>query len=278
MRAVTWMVVAAVGAQLGAATSAAQERELLGRVLTQEVGVPWAGAAVTVPGTGVLVCADGDGRFRLSVPEAESTRVVVQPVGFPAVELTVRPADDEMLIPMRSHVVHLEGVVVTVYAESLPPGTPYAVSEVSGEDLNRVPGDLPRSLEGKVPGAVLTHDSGAPGGGFQLSMRGVRTVLGNTEPLIVVDGVPVSSARIGSGSGVLTGSGPDEEEASGRLADLNPMDIARVEVLKGVAAAQRFGSRAANGVVVITTHSGTLAAPDEDDAPDPSLACWLPVG
>lgn len=100
----------------------------------------------------------------------------------------------------------------------------------------------------------------------------MRSILGDTEPLIVVDGVATTDATVGSGSSAVTGSNSDEEERSGRLGDLNSMDIARIEVLKGVAAAQRFGPRAANGVVVITTRRGRWAEPDM--GPDPSVACY----
>jgi len=248
--------------------------ELRGRIRPDEAGVPWAGAAVVVKETGRTVCADASGRFNLSLPADEETHLWVRPVGFPPTELTVTPADDQMLIPLVSHVVHLEGVVVTVYAESVPAGSPYGVSVVESEDLTRVPGALPSTLAGKVPGAAVSSNSGAPGGGFQFAIRGVRTLLGNSEPLVVVDGVPMTDATVGSGTSMITGSTLDEEEQSSRISDLSSLDIARVEVIRGIAATQQYGPRAANGVVAITTRTGRLAP--RDPPPDPSLLCYLP--
>jgi TonB-dependent SusC/RagA subfamily outer membrane receptor len=255
---------------------AGQERTLQGRILTTETGVPWAGAAIGIQETGRMVCADSQGRFELTLPMEGETRLWVRPVGFPPTELTVVAADDEMLVPLAAHVAHLEGVVVTVYAQSVPAGSPYGSTVLESGELNRVPGELSSSLAGKAPGAVVSQNSGAPGGGFQVALRGVRTLLGNADVLVVVDGVPTTSVAVGSGTSVVTGSRPEEEDRGNRLADFNTLDIARVEILQGVAAAQRYGSRAANGVIVITTRTGHVIEPESES--DPSLACYLPTG
>jgi TonB-dependent SusC/RagA subfamily outer membrane receptor len=230
---------------------------------------------VGIPETGRVVCADARGRFELTVPPDGETRLWVRPVGFPPTELTVVAADDEMLIPLAAHVVHLEGVVITVYAQTIPPSSPYGTTVLDSSDVNRVPGDLSGSLVGKAAGAAVTQNSGAPGGGFQVALRGVRTLLGNSDVLVVVDGVPTTSVSVGSGTSVVTGSRPEEEDRGNRLADLNTLDIKRVEVVKGLAAAQRYGPRAANGVIVITTRTGHLMEPETEA--DPSLACYLPA-
>lgn len=261
-----------LGGALGVGDLATQEGELRGRLRPDEAGVPWAGAAVVVVETGRMVCAEADGTFSLSLPTEEETLIRIWPVGFPPTELTVTPAEDEMLIPVASHIVHLEGVVVTAYREALPAGSPYSRTLLEALDLTRVPGDVSESLEGKVPGAAVTRNSGAPGSELQIGIRGVRSILGSTDPLIVVDGVPVSSATVGSGSSAVTGSRPEEEERGGRLADLNTLDIAHVEVLRGIAASQRYGPGAANGVVVLTTRRGRPTEPEP--GPDRSVACY----
>lgn len=273
MRSVSWVLVALIP---GVAGLSGQERTLKGRILPTEVGVPWAGAAVGVGETGRMVCADSRGRFELTLPVDVETHLWVRPVGFPPTELTVAAADDEMLIPLEQHVVHLEGVVVTVYAQTVPQGSPYGATVLDSSDVNRVPGGLAGNLAGKAPGAVVSQNSGAPGGGFQVALRGVRTLLGNAEVLVVVDGVPTTSVSVGTGTSAVTGSRPDEEDRSNRLADLNTLDIARVEIVQGVAASQRYGPRAANGVIVITTRTGQLVEAEPEQ--DPSLACYLPGG
>ena len=269
MRTVAFLLL---GVLLGPGTLDCQEREIRGRLRPNETGIPWAGAAVVVVETGQIVCAEADGRFSLSLPDGGGSLLQIWPVGFPPTELTVSPADDEMLIPFAAHIVHLEGVVVTAFRESLPAGSPYGQSVLEALDLNRAPGSLPQKLEAKVPGAAVTSNSGAPGGGVQIGIRGVRTILGNAEPLVVIDGVPVTGATVGSGTSAVTGSRPEEEERGNRLADLNALDVANIEVLKGVAASQRYGPRAANGVVVITTRRGRWA--ETEAGPNPSVACY----
>lgn len=265
-----------LGVVLGVGPVTGQEREIRGRLRPNETGVPWAGAAIVVMKTGQITCAAADGSFSVSLPAEGENVLQVWPVGFPPTELTVTPADDEMLIPFAAHLVHLEGVVVTAFRESLQAGAPYSRSVLEALELARAPGSLPQKLEGKVPGAAITPNSGAPGGSVQISIRGVRSILGNSEPLIVVDGVPVTGATVGSGTSIVTGSRPEEEERGTRLADLNVQDIANIEVFKGVAASQRYGPRGANGVVAITTRRGRSA--EAQVGPNPSLACYRPGG
>ena len=151
-------------------------------------------------------------------------------------------------------------------------GTPaYAITSTSNVDsaeLNRVPAPaVDIALAGKIAGANIQTNSGAPGGGAQIQIRGSNTVIGASDPLIVVDGVIYSNASIPSGlytvtgSGSASGSGPTQDDVANRLADLNPNDIVSIEVLKSAAASSIYGSKAANGVVIITTNRGQAGKP-----------------
>ena len=121
------------------------------------------------------------------------------------------------------------------------------------------------ALQGKVPGAVITQNNGAPGGGVQLQIRGSNTVNGAFQPLYVVDGVIVNNDAFGTGLNSITGAGSgisgSQDQQVNRIADLNPEDIESIEILKGPSAGAIYGSRGSNGVVVVTTKRGQQGRP-----------------
>src|SRR5256885_252826 len=133
-------------------------------------------------------------------------------------------------------------------------------------DVSRVHSQtVENALQGKVAGAIITANSGAPGGGLQVRMRGVTSVFGNAQPLYVVDGVPVSNTVIQNGLNAVTAASAGragtsalqtQDQGVNRIADLNPGDIERIEILKGPSAAAIYGSPAGNGVALITTPPG----------------------
>src|SRR6266550_391376 len=145
--------------------------------------------------------------------------------------------------------------------------------QVSSDELNRAPAEaLEQALQGKVPGAIISMNSGAPGGGGQVQIRGITSILGAGQPLFVVDGVIISNDAVSDGANSVTGAGArttaagiggSQDALVNRLADLNMQEIASVEVLKSAAATAMYGSRATNGVIVIRTKrgAGTGGAP-----------------
>lgn len=159
--------------------------------------------------------------------------------------------------------LQLEGIVATgtgAPVERRAVGN--IVATVSGEDVNRAPGAtaVDQALQGKVTGAVISQNNGQPGGGISIRLRGTNSILGNAEPLIVIDGVIVnntSEALVGLGANATRGN----SALSNRLSDIPPGDIERVEVLKGAAAAALYGSRANSGVIQIFTRRGRSGAP-----------------
>jgi len=144
---------------------------------------------------------------------------------------------------------------------------PNAVATVSGSELTRAPtGTLESALQGKIPGALIQANSGAPGGGMQVNLRGVSTITAGSDPLFVVDGVVISNEAIPNGADAVTqaqagGNPRNQDNPTNRIADLNPADIERIEVLKGGSAAAIYGSKATNGVVIITTKRGQEGYP-----------------
>ena len=141
------------------------------------------------------------------------------------------------------------------------------MSTVSAGELTRAPTPtIESALQGKIPGATIQANSGAPGGGIQVNLRGVSTIIGDIEPLYVVDGIAVSDVAIPNGANAVTqaqagGNPRNQDNPVNRIADINPEDIERIEVLKGGSAAAIYGSKATNGVIIITTKRGQVGKP-----------------
>ena len=141
-----------------------------------------------------------------------------------------------------------------------------AVATISSKELNGVaPAQtFDAALNGKIPGAYINANSGAPGGGISVKLRGVTSVYGNTQPLYVVDGVFVDNSSTSAGLNVVTSSSAmvpttsNQDNPSSRIADLRAEDIENIEILKGASAAAIYGSKAAAGVIIITTKRGKL--------------------
>ncbi|WP_339845359.1 SusC/RagA family TonB-linked outer membrane protein [uncultured Dokdonia sp.] len=154
----------------------------------------------------------------------------------------------------------LDEVVISGLASSVKRSNlANAVASVSAEELVGTTGQttIDGALYGKVPGVNITSSSGAPGGGLALRLRGVSSINGNNQPLIIVDGVYVNNVEIPSGLRFASGAnGGNEENSGNRLADIDPNDIENIEILKGSSAAAIYGQRGNAGVVIITTKRG----------------------
>src|SRR5207237_789197 len=245
----------------------AQNREISGKVLnavTREA-IPYP----TISVVGGIQAAQGDarGEFRIVVPVAPVT-LSARAIGYKRGAVKVPEAQSSIELALDRDVLNLEAVVVTGQATSVESrNSPTAVRNISSDQLNAVPAQSPeQALQGKVPGALINMNSGAPGGGGQMQIRGVTTILGNGQPLYVVDGVVVSNEQIQSGANSVTGAAnrnvstgiaSNQDNGTNRLADFVTGDMESVQVLEGAAAsASIYGSRATNGVVIITTKRG----------------------
>jgi TonB-dependent starch-binding outer membrane protein SusC len=244
----------------------AQDRRITGVVTRAGSDQPVAAAEVTVAGNTRItaVLTGSDGRFVIVVPAGE-TRLVFRAFGYARSEVTVPAGQSTVNISMPADVFRLDEVVVTGQATTIERrSATTSVAYVSGSDVSNVSSPtLLNALTGKVTGVNLQTNSGAPGGGIQMQIRGNNTILGSFDPLYVVDGVIYSNASIPGGRGYTNNAASVtlEADAVNRIADLNPADIASIEILKGAAASSIYGSKAANGVVVITTMRGQAGVP-----------------
>ena len=261
------LVSAVLALFLAVSTTAGAQgtREITGKV-TQVSGAPLGDANVSVVGQALGVRTNGEGEYRLRVPAGEVV-VLVRAIGFKRQTTRVGAAQTTADFRLEKDVLQLEGVTVTGQATTMDKrNASTAVASVNSEELNRVPArSIENQLSGKVLGARILENNGAPGGGAQIQIRGATSILGQGDPLYVIDGVIVSNATIPNGLNSISRAGGTiggaQDNAVNRLADINPADIENVEVLKSAAASAIYGSRATNGVVVITTKRGKSGAP-----------------
>ena len=252
---------------LCALPAAAQVRQLTGKVTNSQTQEGLSEATVAVIGTGIVAITNTEGNYVLNAPDRELS-LMVRAIGYKRQQVTV-PASQAMAnVGLEPDLFKLEEIVITGQVTGIErQNLPNAVATVDAADIGRAPTPtLESALQGKIPGALIQANSGAPGGGIQLNLRGVSTINASVDPLFVVDGIVVSNAIIPNGANAVTqaqagGNPRNQDNPVNRLADLNPADIQRVEVLKGGSAAAIYGSKATNGVVIITTKRGQVGRP-----------------
>ena len=226
--------------------AAAQTRSLSGRVTDQRTGEGLPGVTVLLQGTTNGVSTNADGGYTLSVPETGGT-LVFSSVNYVTQE---RPVGTEATInvALAQDVKQLSEVVVTGYGTQERRDVTGSISSVQGEAIaNLASPSFAQQLAGRAPGVNITTPSGLLGQQPRILIRGVNSISSGTTPLIVIDGVPVftgNQSQLGAGF------------TNNPLADINPNDIESYEVLKDASSTAIYGSRAANGVILITTKKG----------------------
>jgi len=266
-RALSGGLLVILALAFGASSVRAQTRVVTGRVTSAQTGQGIARANVSVVGTVIVAVTNDRGEYSLAAPEGP-VRLLARAVGFKRRQVAITADQDRADVALDQDVFNLEAVVVTGQATAVAQqNLANAVATIAPEVLTRAPtATVENSLQGKVPGALVQTNSGAPGGGAQITLRGVSTINGSVNPLIVVDGLVISNDAIASNMNSVTaaaagGNASNQDNPVNRLADLNPADIQNVEVLKGASAAAIYGSEAANGVIIITTKRGQSGAP-----------------
>jgi TonB-linked SusC/RagA family outer membrane protein len=240
---------------------AAAQQTVKGRI-TDPAGNPLQGATIAVKGAKVSTQSDGDGNFSITLPPG-SSRLEISFIGY--LTQTVAAKSGEISVQLKEDDTNLNEVVVTGLASTIKKSNAAnSVARISAKELtgSTRPPTLDGAISGKIPGAQITANSGAPGGGVSIRLRGVSTVAGSSQPLFVIDGVIVNNDQFATGTGTRAFTGATsldagtQDQAPNRIADINPADIESVEVLKGPSASAIYGSRAGAGVIVITTKRG----------------------
>src|SRR6187200_43267 len=217
---------------LFSATSFAQNITIKGRVLKED-GTPVAGASVIIKGTGNGTSSNDQGEYQLSAPG--NATLVISSVNFVTQEIKVndRTSVDVKLVSLEKS---LEEVVVVGYGTQRKEAVRGSVASISGNKMREVPApNISQALQGRLAGVEMSQTSTRPGATMQIRIRGARSLSADNNPLIVLDGIPFL----------------------GSLGDINPNDIKSVEVLKDASATAIYGSRGANGVILVTTDKGS---------------------
>lgn len=243
-------------------TILAQNKTITGKV-NDAKGYPVAGASVVILRGNLGTATDGEGKFKLVAPV--NATLVISFAGLQSQTVKTDATVTELQINMIEDVTKLDEVVVTGLSTSVKRrNLANAVATISSKELNGIapPQTFDAALEGKIPGAYINANTGAPGGGMSVRLRGVTSVYGNSQPLYVLDGVFVDNTATSAGLNFVTNANPsspitsNQDNPSSRIADLRPEDIENIEILKGASAAAIYGSKAAAGVIIITTKRG----------------------
>ena len=226
-----------------------EAQTLKGAVVDSRTHEPIIGAVVSVKSGNGGTSTDVDGRFSLAVKTVPTT-IVASYTGYNNEEISIfEVTEDEILIEISENFNALQGVVVVGYGTQKKSDLAGAVSSVKLDDIKGTnAASFDGLLNGKSAGVQVTPTSGQPGGGISIRVRGGSSVQGGNEPLYVIDGFPIYNSS--ATAGVLSGS------ATNPLASINPNDIESINILKDASATAIYGSRGANGVVIITTKQG----------------------
>ncbi len=263
MKRVNILLLTLILSVLSVSMVVAQALEIAGTVTESITGDALPGANVAVKGTNLGTTTDRDGKFNMSLPNFTQATLVVSFIGYKTEQVTVTASTSSLNIAMKEDVLKVSEVVVTGLATSVKKrNVANSVGTVSAKELAPSPAQtLERALNGKLAGITVSQNTGAPGGGIFVNLRGTSTIQGATEPLWVVDGVIINNSAIQSGIDLITeapgqGNPSPQGQPTNRIADISPNDIENIEVLKGPSAAAIYGSKASNGVIIITTKQG----------------------
>ncbi len=273
-----WRTALTIGlVALGSAASTAAQaqgtpRRLTGHVIEADGKSPVPAASVRVGNSTIGSLTTDSGTFSLRVPDGALT-LTVRRIGYTSNTVSVAADQNDVTISLTRDILKLDAEVITGVATTISSkNSANDVAVLNADQINQVPSPtIENALQGKIAGAVIQQNNGgAPGGGMQVQIRGVTSINSDASPLYVVDGVILNNQTMNSGANAVTQSASvmpkqsSQDNSANRIADLNPDDIETIEVLKGASAAAIYGSKAASGVIVITTKKGLPGAPQWD--------------
>ncbi len=217
-----------------AAIVQAQTRKITGQVVSSTTGKPIAGASVVVNNSNTGAVTDENGNFSVNIPAQGKVTLAVSSTGFTLEEVSVAATENNLLIKLTEEVKELGDVVMIGYGTVKKKDLTGAVASIKSENIVRSnPVNAEQAMQGQFAGVTISKASNLPGQAFSMDIRGENTITGVTEPLVVIDGI-----------------------VGGRLQDINPADIQTIDILKDASSTAIYGSRGANGVVIITSKKG----------------------
>jgi TonB-dependent starch-binding outer membrane protein SusC len=235
-----------LGLLLLSGNDAFAQTKINGTIVNERTLAPSAGATITVKNTNRSAVANEAGKFTIDASPGEV--LVITMVGYAKKEVTIGK-NNVIQVKLSENSAQLDDVVVIGYGKVKRKDVTGSISSITGEDIRRSqPTTIDQALQGKVAGVMVQQVSGQPGGGVSIQVRGVSSITGNNSPMYVIDGVIIPPPG-------------DPGSGSNPLNSINPSEIESIDVLKDASATAIYGSQATNGVIVITTKRGRVAAP-----------------
>ena len=242
---------------IGSMSVQAQTR-ITGQVIDGAVNEPLIGASVQVPGTSTGTITDLDGNFQFDVPAGKMI-IQVSMIGYKTQVINIK-GKNHIKVTMQEDSKVMDEVVVVGYGTMRKRDLSGAISQIKGDELMKGGViDVAHGLQGKIAGVQVSQSDGAPGAGVSITVRGANSFTTSSQPLYIVDGVPFGTDP--NGTPVSDANGSGNQQQTSPLSMLNPNDIEKIEVLKDASATAIYGSRGANGVVIITTKKGQTGKP-----------------
>ncbi|MEO7284837.1 TonB-dependent receptor [Gelidibacter sp.] len=224
-----------------------QQQRIIKGTVSDDAGVPLMGATVQIKNTNKGVTTDFDGNFELSVP-IDAKTLLISYLGFVTKEVSIDGLST-VKVTMSADNMALEEIVVIGYGTERKSLISDAVTAISSKQIEGLPlSSVDGILQGQASGVQVMQNSGTPGGEMSVRIRGLTSISGSSQPLYIIDGIPVTTGDFGQ----LSFSG----QGSSALSDLNPNEIASISILKDASATAIYGARASNGIVLITTKRG----------------------
>jgi len=196
-------------------------------------GVPLSGVSIRTSDGSASTSTDNDGQFMIQAPA--NSALVISYLGYTTQEITVGGSDQQLTVTLQTEASTLDEVVVVGYGTQRKEAVTGSVASISGDVMREVPSaNITQALQGRLPGVQMTQTSTRPGAGMQIRIRGTRSLTASNDPLLVLDGIPFA----------------------GSINDIDPNSIKSIDILKDASATAIYGSRGANGVILVTTHRG----------------------
>jgi TonB-dependent SusC/RagA subfamily outer membrane receptor len=228
-----------------------------GKVTDKATGKPIAGATIKVKGESGITTADSDGAFSINIKASKAT-LVISSVGYVSTEKFVTDQTGLLLIELDANQKDLDAVIVTALGiQRSVKSLTYSAQKIGGDQINEMrDANFTNTLSGKVAGLTITSSASGPGSSTRVLLRGNRSIASSNNALFVVDGVAIDNSTPVKQVTDDAGSNGGGHSGSDGVSNINPDDIESISVLKGAAGSVLYGSRAANGVIVITTKKG----------------------
>src|SRR6478672_4561892 len=222
---------------------AQQTRTINGKITDSKDGTPLSGVTIKGKGQTNVVLSKQDGSFTITVP-ADTKTLEFSYVGYTDQEMNIT---ENMTVKMLAAERSLNEVVVVGYGRAVKRNITGSISKISPKDVENFPApSFESAIQGKAPGVMVESGSGKVGQAIKIRIRGTSSISASSQPLYVVDGLPIISTSLSDAN----------NDPTNPLADINPNDIESIEVLKDASASAIYGARAANGVILITTKKG----------------------